>query len=168
MQARRRLVAVLGSLAVLAGLTACERPAPLVTLYSGQTSLYDHAFLYCFEGQDPGKEPRTRGACRYPEEGRTQKVLQVEPGDQVLVDVDRELADTGWFVTLRRTGSQAQPQQAQPPQPPLIGIQTEHVARFRFQPDEAMPTWLIEVRKLERPEEGARQTGLWQFVLVPR
>lgn len=156
MQARR-LVAVLGTAAALVGLAGCEKPTPLVTVYSGATSLYDHAFVYCFEGQDPAKEPGTPGACRFDTEGRTQKVLEVEPGDSVLVDVDRELADTGWFVALRPREGEAQ----------RLATQNEHVTRFV--PDfNRSGTYILEVRKLENPRDDAQPTGLWQFALVPK
>ena len=44
MQARRRrLTASLGALAAVLALSGCERPTPIVTLYSSGTSLYDEA-----------------------------------------------------------------------------------------------------------------------------
>ncbi len=157
MQAPRRLVAVLGTAAALVGLAGCERPTPLVTLFSGTTSLYDHAWVYCFEGQDPAAEPGTPGACRFDTQDRTQKVLEVEPGDEVLVDVDRDLVHTGWFVALRPREGDAQ----------RLATQTEHVTRFV--PDfNRSATYVLEIRKLENPRDDARPTGLWQFALVPK
>ena len=157
MQARRRLVAVLGTAAALVGLAACERPTPIVTVFSGTTSLYDHSFVYCFEGQDPAKEPGTPGACRFDTQDRVQKVLEVQPGDEVLVDVDRELVDTGWFVALRPREGEAQ----------RLAIQTEHVTSFV--PDfNRSPTYILEIRKLESPRDDAQPTGLWQFALAPK
>ena len=155
MQARR-FPALVGASADLFGLTACERPTPLVTLYSGETSINDRAFSYCFEGQDPAKEPGTPGACRFDTEGRTAKVLEVDPGDEVVVDVDRDLAHTGWTVVLRAPGGQ----------PSRLAIQDEHVTSF--QPDfSRSPQITLEVLKLDRKAEDARAVGVWQFALVP-
>ena len=158
MQARRRRpAAALAAAAALFGLTACEQPTPLVTIYSGQTSINDRAFSYCFEGQDPAAEPGTEGACRYDVEGRQPKVLEVRPGDQVLVDVDKALADAGWYVVLRGAGAQAS----------RLAVQEEHVTRF--QPDFSQsPTITVEIRKVVSPEDDSQTTGLWQFVVVPR
>lgn len=153
---RRRPVAVLGVAAALLGLTGCERPTPLVTVYSGDTSLNDRAFSYCFDGQDPSREPGTEGACRFDTQGRTAKVLTVDPGDEVVVDVDRDLVESGWTVVLRAPGGQ----------PSRLAIQTEHVTSF--QPDfNRSPQITLEVLKLNAPREDARAVGVWQFALVP-
>lgn len=159
MQARRRrLPAVLCAAVALVGLTACDRPTPLVTLYSGGTSINDRAFSYCFEGQDPKAVPGSEGACRFDTEGRKPKILEVRPGDEVLVDVDKDLADAAWFVALSGAGSQSSR---------LATQADEHVTRF--QPDFTQsPTITLEIRKLASPADDAQPVGIWQFVLVPR
>lgn len=155
---RRRLTAALGACAAVLGLAGCERPTPIVTLYSSGTSLYDYALSYCFEGQDPAREPGTEGACRFDTAGRSAKVLEVRPGEEVLVDVDRELSESGWVVVLR--GSQ----QGQASR--LATQEDEHVTHF--QPDFTQsPVITVEVQRLERPAEDARPTGIWQFQIVP-
>lgn len=155
MQARRRLAASVTAAATLVGLTGCEAPTPLVTLYASGTSLHDEAFSYCFEGQDPKKEAGQDGACRYDAE-RQPKVLQVRPGDTVLIDVDEQLADTAWFATLRGEGEEGQ----------RIAVQEGHTSRV--QPDfNAGARQFLEVRKLDRPADDATVTGLWLFVVVP-
>lgn len=159
MQARRRrLIASLGACAALVGLTACEKPTPSVTIYSSGTSIHDSALSYCFEGQDLTREPGTEGACRFDTEDRVAKVLEVRPNEEVLVDVDREISESGWLVVLR--GSQ-------PGQQSRLAIQQdEHVTRF--QPDFSQsPVITVEIQKLERPAEDARPTGIWQFQIVP-
>ncbi len=159
MQARRRrLIASLGACAALAGLTACEKPTPLVTLYSSGTSINDVALSYCFPGQDPAKEPGTEGSCRFDTEGRMAKVLEVRPGEEVLVDVDREISESGWFVVLR---GQQQGQQSR-----LATQQHEHVTRF--QPDFTQsPVITVEIQKLASAAEDARPVGIWQFQVAP-
>ncbi len=156
MQARRRRsVAVLGACAALLGLTGCERPTPLVSVYSGNTTLNDHALSFCFPGQDPAKEPGTPGACRFDAEGRTPEVLEVKPGDQVVIDVDKDLVESGWTAVLRAPGAQ----------PGRLAVQDEHVAYF--EPDfSRAPQLTLEVLKLDGPRDDARPVGIWQFVLV--
>ena len=160
MQARRRrLAATVAASAALIGLTACERPTPIVTLYSGGTSLYDEAFSYCFPGQDPAKEPGTPGACRF-DADRQPEVLEVRPGDEVVVDVDREIADSGWYVVLQATvGGQ--------PRSSRLATQQDHVTSFQpvfTQP----PTIRVQVHKLEAPRDDAKPVGVWQFTIVPK
>ena len=149
---RRRLTAALGACAAVLGLAGCERPTPIVTLYSSGVSLYDDALSYCFEGQDPAREPGTEGACRFDTEGRAPKVLEVRPGEEVVVDVDREIADAGWLVLLNGK--------------PVATADDEHVSRF--QPDFNEGVILgVEVRKLADPRDPSRATGIWQFQVVP-
>ena len=153
---RRRLGATLAASAAILGLSGCERPTPIVTLYSGGTSLYDEAFSYCFDGQDPGKEPGSEGACRFDADRQT-KVLGVHPGDEVVVDVDRDIADKGWYVVLRGTG---------PNQQTRLATQQEHVTSF--QPDFTQsPTITVLVQKLTEASDTAQSVGVWQFTLVP-
>lgn len=152
----RRLVAAAGAAAALVALTGCDKPTPIVSLYGSGEALHDDAFSYCFAGQDPTKQPGTPGACRY-EADRAPKVLRVRPGDVVTVDVDKDLADAGWFVAL---GSGSNPPQA-------LATQSEHVTTF--QPDFSQaPTVTVQVRKLESTKPGAKPLGVWQFVVVPR
>ena len=157
MQARRRRLAVpLTVAAALLTLTGCEKPTPLVTLYSGATSLNDEAVFYCFEGQSPAQQPGTEGACRAAPDGVPRKVLEVRPGDQVLVDVDRELADSGWRLAL--IGSE-------PQQESRSGVQREHV--FRFSTDFSRgPLQTLEIQQLERPDDEAAVVGRWRFTLA--
>lgn len=152
---RRRLAASACGVLALAGLAACEKPLPIVTVQSGGNHLYDEALSFCFEGQDPALEPGTDGACRF-EEGRETKVLEVTPGDQVAIDVDIELAESGWFAALRPEDGE----------PQALAVQDEHY--LRFLPDfNQSPSYTLEIRQLERPEEGAPVVGYWQFVVVP-
>jgi len=153
---RRRLGATLAASAAFLGAAGCEQPTPVVTLYSGGTSLYDEAYSYCFDGQDPGVEPGAAGACRY-DADREPKKLGVRPGDVVVVDVDREIADSGWYVVLRG---------AEPNQQVRLATQQEHVTSF--QPDFTQSAVItVQVQKLTDTSENAQSIGVWQFELFP-
>lgn len=154
MQARRRLAVALAATAALVGLTGCDKPTPLVTLYSGNAVVHDDALSYCFSGQNPATPPGTAGACRYAP--HTLKVLKVRPGDEVTVDVSKDLADAGWFVALRGSNNQAS----------RLATQSEHVTSF--QPDFSQsPTYVVEVQKLTSPADNATSVGVWRFTIVP-
>ena len=153
---RRRPVQVIAACLALTGLTACDKPTPEVTLHSGGTTIHDDAYSFCFPGQDPAKEPGAEGACRFETEGRTTEVLHVRPGDEVLVDVDKDIADSGWYVSLRGAdGKQSR-----------LATQQEHTTSFI--PDFTQsPTITLQVQKLSSPRDDARAVGVWQFALVP-
>lgn len=156
MSARRRIRVSLAVVVALSGLLACDKPTPAVTLYSGPTSINDNAFSFCFDGQDPAVQQGGKDACRY-DAGRPPKVLQVRPGDEVTVDVDKDVADSGWYVALRIDGQPAS----------RLATQKGHVVRF--QPDfSKATTQLVEVRKLASPRDDAKVVGLWIFAVVPR
>lgn len=106
MSARRRLLATASAGIALVGLTGCEKPAPIVTIVSGGTSVHKEADLFCFEGQQLQLDE-----CAQRAEGVT--TLEVTPGQQVGVDVDRDIVDRGWYIQLAQPGAQAGGEQAQ-------------------------------------------------------
>lgn len=99
MNARRPLACVAAAGALLA-LSACEKPAPIVTVVSGGESVYAEANTWCFEGQ-------TGDECAERATGVT--TIPVRPGETVGVDVDKELADDGWSLELGAPGQEPQP-----------------------------------------------------------
>ena len=157
MQARaRRPLAALAAAVALVGLTGCEKPSPGVTLFSGNATVRDEAFSYCFEDQDPQAAEGSEDACRL-DADRTPKVLEVRPGDTVTVDVDKDLVEDGWFAALRVEG--------QDPVRTAVVVD-EHTTRI--QPDfNQGARQFVEVRKLAEPREDAQVTGLWLFAVVP-
>lgn len=151
MSLRRHGVTASLSLALLA-LSACEQPAPLVTVVNAGRSVYAEANTYCFEGQST-----VEATCAVRRSGST--VLEVVPGEPVGVDVGKELLDGGWLIELsdpEATGEQAQPQQSE--------VQDEHYFTFtapNLPPGSAL---LLTVRSLD----GQTATGEWAFTLVRR
>jgi hypothetical protein len=106
MNARRPLACVAAVGALLA-LSACEKPAPIVTVVSGGESVYAEANTWCFEDQTPPD-------CAERETGTT--AIPVRAGETVGVDVDKELADGGWYLELSAPGGEGeqQPQRSEP------------------------------------------------------
>lgn len=66
--------------------TACDEPTPLVTVQAGSTVVKANATTYVRDGQ----------VKRYTQDV---PVLPVHLGDRVNIDVERNLAAQGWFVT---------------------------------------------------------------------
>ena len=155
MNARRRLFATASAAGALLALTACEQPAPIVTVVSGGESVYSEATSYCFEDQSVEK-----GDCATRAEGPTE--LTVRGGQTVGVDVDEALLEHGWYIELSdpaaaQQGQAAQPQRSEP--------QTGHYFTFTAPNLPTGATLLLTVRSLG---EGDQPSGEWSFTLTPR
>lgn len=155
MNARRPLACVAAVGALLA-LSACEKPAPIVTVVNEGRSVYSEANVWCFEGQSGDDcAERAEGAKR----------LEVLSGT-LGVDVDKELADGRWIVSLVDTAN---------PEQQLVssGVrEDEHYYSFELPELPPETRLLLSVRALEEgaPAEGAEPAarGTWQFELVTR
>jgi hypothetical protein len=86
----RRTAAVVAPLALIA-LTACEKPAPQVTVHAGGTVVNLDAVRYC---HDECKDHEAKV-----------KTLDVSSGDVVSFNVPTHVAEQGWY--LRREGQQS-------------------------------------------------------------
>ena len=160
MRAPRLLTAGTAAASLLL-LTGCEKPTPIVSVVSGGDFEHTEATSFCFEGQDPKAEPGSAEGCSFEE--LAPKLIRVQPGEQVGVDVSKELSDNAWVVVLRPQGA-AEGQQAQEQASP---VQDEHYFAFTPQFEGGAPLEL-QVRSLTSSEPGAAVTGVWRFVLAPR
>ena len=143
----RRLLASACSVGALLALTGCEKPAPIVTVLSNGHSVYAEANRWCFEGQ-------TWPDCAERHEGAT--TIEVSPGGGTIgVDVDKELADTGWFVQVAEAGQEQDG--GQPTE-----VQEGHYATFSF--GEVRRELLLTVYAVG---EGDEPAGEWTFRLRP-
>ena len=146
MTARRRLTAAVSAGFALLVLTACEKPAPIVTVVSGGQSEWAEANTFCFEDQS-----FQEANCASRATGVTE--LPVRPGQQVGVDVSKEVAERGWLIELGE-GEQAQRSEL---------FEDDHY--FSFTAPNLGPEGLpLTIRTID--ESGQQQTGEWQFRLV--
>ena len=147
MRARRPLVPTLVAGVLLLTLSGCERPTPGVTIVSGTETARADATTFCFGG--PEKD------CV--QDGSTENVgvLRVQEGEQIGVDVDRDLADSGWYLVDVDLKSRS-------------AVQDRHYFAYTpsFQDRPQAGIINLEVRSTERVAEDARTTGLWRFQLV--
>ena len=149
MTARRRLLAAASCCLAVAALTGCEKPAPIVTVVSGDTSVYSEASTFCFEeGANLQSEECAQRATDV-------KQLEVRPGERIGIDVDKELVDRGWLLEI------ADPQDPQRTQ--ASGVLTEHYFPFTAPAIAPGGTLLLTVRTVDQTNVP---TGEWQFELV--
>jgi hypothetical protein len=149
MTARRLLPAALAAVAVL-GLSACEAPAPIVTVFSGSTSEWKEADVFCFEDQsleDDECAERDTDVVEIP----------VSPGERVGVDVSEELVERGWFVELGPVGSdQAQTSEI---------LDDGHYFAFSA-PPVGPQGYSLTIRTLGEDGPRGAHSGEWSFRLV--
>jgi hypothetical protein len=146
----RRPLACATAVGALLTLSACEKPAPIVTVVSGGKSVYAEATTWCFEGQ-------TGDECAERASGRTS--LPVRAGETIGVDVDKELAEGGWYLELSAPGGDEQQQQPQRSEP-----QTGHYFSFTAPSLAEGSSLQLDVRAVG---EGEEPRGEWQFRLTP-
>jgi Protein of unknown function (DUF2771) len=149
MNARRPLACVAAVGALLA-LSACEKPAPIVTVVSGGDSVYAEASTWCFEGQ-------TGDECAERETDVTS--IPVRAGETVGVDVDKELAEGGWYLELAAPGGgegEQQPQRSEP--------QEGHYFSFTAPSLAPGSSLQLDVRAVG---DGEEPRGQFRFELVP-
>ncbi|MCW2678758.1 MAG: hypothetical protein JWM62_159 [Frankiales bacterium] len=151
MTARRRLLAAASATFALTALTACEKPAPLVTVVSGGTSVYSQAAAYCF---DEGQTLQDGDCATRATELRR---LEVRQGERIGIDVDKELVERGWQLELV---DPADPQSAQ-----ASSTITDHYFPFTAPGIAPGGKLVLTVRTVG---EGDAPTGEWQFELVNR
>ena len=149
MNARRPLACV-AAVGALLGLSACEKPAPIVTVVSGGQSTYTEAATWCFEGQTPPD-------CA--ERATEVTEIPVRAGETVGVDVDKELADGGWYLELSAPGGAEGEQQ-----PQRSEQQDGHYFSFTAPSLAEGSTLQLDVRAVG---EGEEPRGEFRFELVP-
>ena len=151
MTARRRLLAAASATFAVTALTGCEKPAPIVTVVSGGTSVYTEASTFCFE------EGATLDSDGCSQRAAEPTRLAVRPGERIGIDVDRELVDRGWTLEI------ADPQDPERTQ----GSTTisDHYFPFTAPGIAQGGMLMLTIRTVD---EANAATGVWRFELVNR
>ncbi|MGB8651039.1 MAG: DUF2771 family protein [Mycobacteriales bacterium] len=152
MPARRPLALALTGAALLS-LTGCQKPTPGVTLASDGRSVHTEANAYCRGGRFLTRENDCPGS--------TDKitVLRVTPEARVSVDVDSDLADSGWYLY---------DEDAQRSYAVHDDHYTSFIADFTNRP---LPGVIrLQIRQVDHvphnPSDLPKITGLWKLQLV--
>ncbi|NQU36738.1 MAG: hypothetical protein HQ526_03970 [Actinobacteria bacterium] len=137
----------------VAGLSACTKPTPEVTVVSGSTSAVAPAL--CWEPDSTVRdavvscigESLTNPAGEVPE-------IPVIPGNVVGVNVDPEIAEAGWTVAIDQTPLSREPI-------------TETYFRFTYPDLQTVPAEGLQLSVVARGNSADKDRGLWSFRLVP-
>jgi hypothetical protein len=103
----RSALAALAAAAAVLTLTACEKPAPSITAFSGTTSAHQEAICWSFESDRQAETSDCAVDLEAQEPGEVARTLLEEiaiipatPGETVGISVDPVVAESGWLVTL--------------------------------------------------------------------
>lgn len=150
MTPRRTAVTTAAGGLALAALAGCSKPTPGVTLVSDGRHVRSEATVYCRTGQTPVQRNCATG-------GHGPTVIAVRQGAQLGVDVDRTLAQHGWYL-VDVDGKQRTP------------VQDTHYFSFQVdfsgRPNGGVATY--EIRSVDHVAENAKDTGTWVFQLTQR
>jgi hypothetical protein len=137
----------------LLALAGCSKPTPGVTLVSGKKSVHTEASNYC-----GGRILTATTECV---KRSRPTVLETRQGDQVGIDVDRDLTKRGWFVLDLDSNTR-------------YSYQDSHYLAFDADfTNRPLPGVInLEVREVEhRPSSDKDLSpviGIWRFQLVQK
>jgi hypothetical protein len=95
---RARLPLIVAGCAALAlTLTACEKPNPGATVFSGTSSEYSLAACWADEGGQIDQNQCAQDLLANAASGQATKPIPVVPGEVIGISVDPVVADAGWF-----------------------------------------------------------------------
>jgi len=94
---RARLPLLIAGVAVLAlGLTACEKPNPGATVFSGTTSQFRQAACWAFDADSLDANSCAQDVVGAAASGAQTASIPVVPGQVIGISVDPVVADAGW------------------------------------------------------------------------
>ncbi len=149
---RARLPLVIAGAAVLAlGLTACEKPNPGATVFSGTTSQFRQAACWAFDADALDADACAQDVIDAAASGATTAAIPVVPGQVIGISVDPVVADAGWSP--RINGQNLVPS-------PI----TSTYFRFTFPEFQEIPQDGLIMELVAGQDEKTR--GIWIFKLV--
>ena len=147
-----RVLGVGLTIIAVAGLSACTKPTPEVTVVSGSTSAITPAL--CWEPDSTVRDAvvscigdsLTNPTAQIPE-------IPVTPGNVVGVNVDPEVAQAGWSVRIGES-------------PLTTQVITQTYFRFTFPDSQPIPPEGFRLSVIAQGNSADKDRGLWSFKLV--
>lgn len=151
MKRTRIALLVVGTTIAVLGLSACEKPNPGASVFSGTTTEFRRATCWAGDGTDLDTQACAQDLIDKAESGATAAVIPVVPGQVVGISVDPVVADTGWFP--RINGQNLTPT-------PI----TSTYFRFTFPEFQEVPADGVLMELVAGDAETTR--GVWLFTLA--
>ena len=149
----RRVALLAAACASVLALSACEKPSPGATVFSGQTSAHSAALCWSFTTESLDSSACAQDVVENALRGSGVGTIPVVPGETIGISVDTVVAKEGWT--------------------PVVGNQrllqtptTSTYFRFSFPdlqevPEEGLPLQIVA-------GSGDTTKGIWIFRLIPR
>jgi hypothetical protein len=152
MNRARTALVLAGSALLVAGLSACEKPNPGATVFSGTTSRWQQAACWSHTAAAVDTEKCARDVVNNTISGVKVPTIPVVPGQVIGISVDPVVADATWTARVNNQSITTTP------------ISNTYF-RFTF-PDlsEVPPEGIL--MQLVAGKEGAAK-GIWLFKIVP-
>lgn len=152
MHRTRTALAVVATAVLALGLSACEKPNPGASVFSGTTSEWRLADCWGFDGDPIDISACAKDVLEKATSGTKLPTIPVVPGATIGISVDPVVAEAGWQPLVNN----------QSLTPTVI---TDTYYRFTFPEFQELPEEGI-VMEILAGEPGAAR-GLWMFRLVP-
>ncbi len=150
---RVRVPLIVAGCAVLAlGLTACDKPNPVATVFSGTSSQWREAACWSSDGGQIDANACAQDVIKGAAGGAKIATIPVVPGQTIGISVDPVVADAGWSPQINGQSIT---------QSPL----TSTYFRFTYPEFQQVPAEGLMMEILAGSEGGTR--GVWLFQLVP-
>lgn len=146
---RRAVVIAIAAATAALSLTACEKPNPVASVFSGTVSDWQPALCWNHDDEPLDLEACAQAVLAAAEDGPQ---IPVVPGSTIGISVDPVVAEAGWRPVVN----------GQDLVPELI---TSTYFRFTFPDLQAVPEEGVRMQILAGPADQAR--GVWSFTLVP-
>jgi len=152
MKRARTVMVLAGSVLLAAGLSACDKPNPGASVFSGTTSQWRQAACWSTTAAPIDAAKCARDVVDNAVSGVTMGTIPVVPGQVIGIAVDPVVADAGWVA--RVNGQNINPA-------PI----TSTYFRFTFPELSQVPPQGIVMEIVAGPEGTTK--GLWLFKIVP-
>ncbi len=151
MRLRLALTTVAAS-ALIVGLSACEKPAPGATAFSGTTSQSSEATCWGKDGASIDVDQCAQAVMAGVQAGDAVPSIPVVPGETIGISVDQVVADAGWQPIINNQSRAAAPI-------------TSTYYRFTFPELAEVPAEGVMMQIIAGDSGNLR--GVWLFRLVP-
>lgn len=148
----RRMSMLVAAGAAVFALTACEKPSPGVTVFSGSTSAHSQALCWSFSGESLDSTACAQDVVENALRGGGVGTIPVVPGETIGISVDPSVARAGWTPVV---GSQRL----------LQTPSTSTYYRFSFPDLQEVPADGLPLQIVAGSGESTQ--GIWIFRLVP-
>lgn len=149
----RRIALLVGAGATVLTLSACEKPGPGASVFSGTSFAHSQALCWSFTDESLDAQTCAQGVIEEALRGDGVPTIPVVPGETIGISVDPVVAREGWTPVIANQRLLTEPT-------------TSTYYRFSFPDLQEVPADGLALQVVAGSGETTR--GIWIFRLVPR